>query len=324
VYKPALYIFFLLLSFFNYAQNLVMNPSFEEYWICPTNTANVKDCKYVFDPQCVNEPLECLSSSDYYNTCAPAGSNVSVPNSFTGFQLPKSGDGFVGSGIHDTTGYREYVQLKLAAPLITNNFYNFSFYINLADCSHVTTYAVGVKFVSDSVLFLNQYLWEIMEADWMNDENNYITDTVNWTKLEGTYQASGGEQWVIVGIFYPEKHVPVMIINPIADSSWHHFGYYYYDDFNVEVLPLNLPNVFTPNNDGVNDTWFTNGNIKEVTIFNRWGNLVHRSTQGFSGWDGNTQEGMPCSEGVYFYVLIEEHPLTKKETQHSGFITLLR
>lgn len=66
-------------------------------------------------------------------------------------------------------------------------------------------------------------------------------------------------------------------------------------------LRLNIPNIFTPNNDGVNDS-FSFSNIEEfeeVSIFvmNRWGELMY---QGSESWDG-TYRNSPCSEGVYFW-----------------------
>lgn len=308
----------------NSAQNLIMNPSFEEYNICPTNTANVKDCKYVFDPQCINEPIPCYSSSDYFNTCAPSGSNMVVPSTYAGYQHPKSGNGYIGSGFIDTLGYREYFQVKLSQSLEANRKYNFSFFVNLSNLSHLTTYAIGVNFVTDSVYYFNQYLWEFMEADWVNDENNYITDTIGWTKLDGSYQAKGNEKWMIVGVFYPEKIIPTVVVNPNASQAWQHFGYFFYDDFFIEAAPISIPNVFTPNGDGINDFWIVNGRVKKVTIYNRWGHMVFISDGSFQGWNGNNKSNQPCSEGVYYYNVIEENPITNEQKTHKGFITLLR
>ena len=72
------------------------------------------------------------------------------------------------------------------------------------------------------------------------------------------------------------------------------------------VVPVDIsaPNVFTPNNDGVNDVFLLNMlNIKEVelTILNRWGNLLHSVKGTSAAWDGKSIEGQPAMEGVYFY-----------------------
>jgi gliding motility-associated-like protein len=72
------------------------------------------------------------------------------------------------------------------------------------------------------------------------------------------------------------------------------------------VVPVDIsaPNVFTPNNDGINDVFLLNMlNIKEVelTILNRWGNLLHSGKGINASWDGKSIEGQPAMDGVYFY-----------------------
>lgn len=85
---------------------------------------------------------------------------------------------------------------------------------------------------------------------------------------------------------------------------------------------LNIPNVFTPNQDGANDTYLVSGKgIIEynIVIINRWGNVVFESTDINSPWDG-TSKGTPCVEGVYFYN-IKAKSITQ-EYNKQGHITL--
>ena len=67
----------------------------------------------------------------------------------------------------------------------------------------------------------------------------------------------------------------------------------------------NLPNVFTPNNDGANDFYipFPYCFVETINmqIYNRWGNLVFETTDPGIMWDGNNLKGKAVSEGVYFY-----------------------
>lgn len=74
---------------------------------------------------------------------------------------------------------------------------------------------------------------------------------------------------------------------------------------------IQMPNVFTPNNDGQNDLLLP---IKwsdvlsgMITIFNRWGQIVYQSeASAFAekGWNGVDQtSGRPCPEGTYFYTI---------------------
>ena len=91
---------------------------------------------------------------------------------------------------------------------------------------------------------------------------------------------------------------------------------------------LTIPNVFTPNGDKVNDILFLGAdNLSEITmtIFDRWGHLVYELTSktGNIAWDGKSQIGTDCAEGVYYYVLTA----TGKDGNafdEKGTITLLR
>jgi gliding motility-associated-like protein len=73
----------------------------------------------------------------------------------------------------------------------------------------------------------------------------------------------------------------------------------------VAYAPMSIivPNIFTPNGDGNNDTFYLrleNGASLEVTIVNRWGNKM-ASYSGVAGyWDG-TVNGNLAEEGVYFF-----------------------
>jgi gliding motility-associated-like protein len=71
---------------------------------------------------------------------------------------------------------------------------------------------------------------------------------------------------------------------------------------------LEVPNIFTPNGDGVNDVFrLIAAQLKEIyiIIFDRWGNRVYEteSTTGNISWDGKNLQGKNCADGVYFYIL---------------------
>ena len=66
-----------------------------------------------------------------------------------------------------------------------------------------------------------------------------------------------------------------------------------------------IPNVFTPNNDEVNDIWnleqaFLYSNT-EITIWGRFGNKVYESIGYNDPWDGKNESGNDVPDGVYFY-----------------------
>jgi gliding motility-associated-like protein len=68
-----------------------------------------------------------------------------------------------------------------------------------------------------------------------------------------------------------------------------------------------LPNVFTPNGDGANETFkpFPNYRFVEsidLQIFNRWGNLVFKTTDPAINWNGTNEQGKALAAGTYYYV----------------------
>jgi len=89
---------------------------------------------------------------------------------------------------------------------------------------------------------------------------------------------------------------------------------------------FDLPNVFTPNGDVLNDYFhaltFGNYHTFLIKIFNRWGELVYESTDQYFKWDGNNQDGKECTAGVYYYVGNLVHPEDTRALH--GFVTLIR
>ncbi|GIV26633.1 MAG: hypothetical protein KatS3mg027_0447 [Bacteroidia bacterium] len=91
---------------------------------------------------------------------------------------------------------------------------------------------------------------------------------------------------------------------------------------------LEIPNVFTPNGDGVNDYFIlhtTNLIEIECTIFDRWGAKMYevKTDKGNIQWDGKTMGGKDAPTGTYYYI-IKAKGLDEKEYEQKGFITLLR
>ncbi len=92
---------------------------------------------------------------------------------------------------------------------------------------------------------------------------------------------------------------------------------------------VNIPNVFTPNGDGLNDYFFPRQYLSrglaqfKMNIYNRWGQLIFETTnlQG-AGWDGkfnNTEQ----PAGVYIYVIEASFKDGRKENR-KGNVTLLK
>ncbi len=102
------------------------------------------------------------------------------------------------------------------------------------------------------------------------------------------------------------------------------------NDCNVLPNPHEIPNIFTPNGDNVNDAFKIelpgSGNVS-FAIYNRWGNLILEVSSRASAtellWDGRTTSGEPCSEGVYFYTLKYTDANGEQQTKN-GYVSLFR
>lgn len=90
------------------------------------------------------------------------------------------------------------------------------------------------------------------------------------------------------------------------------------------AAPLRIPDVFTPNDDAVNDVFTISGGCVDggylLRVYDRWGQLLFETTDAAQGWDGKTG-GMPCVAGVYFYTL-EYLDLSGQLQRSSGFFHL--
>lgn len=123
-----------------------------------------------------------------------------------------------------------------------------------------------------------------------------------------------------------------LVVTPLHTTTYQAWctlcnGEEFTDEMTVFVVPL-IPNAFTPNGDGLNDTFMILGlppeNITRfnLQIFNRWGQMVFSSNNILQGWDG-TMKGEICPEGDYTWVIFyEDNDRTK--TSNKGLVTLLR
>jgi len=94
----------------------------------------------------------------------------------------------------------------------------------------------------------------------------------------------------------------------------------------LDPSSVTVPNVFSPNGDGVNDQLEVESTALlslEVSILNRWGQVVAELDRVRQSWSGRTGAGEELPEGTYFYVLKAEGE-DGKRYDLTGTITLLR
>jgi gliding motility-associated-like protein len=152
------------------------------------------------------------------------------------------------------------------------------------------------------------------------DGSEPVSKLIEWTWTADGTTLTNGTSIDFSRLFYTSGFYPVKL--RVKDTS----GCYNTYKVIVKVTgDFAMPNVFTPNGDGVNDLYSLYDDIFvsfDILIQNRWGNVVEdrKEQTGTLLWDGTNKGGDPCNEGVYFYqirgVLKDGTPINK-----SGFLT---
>jgi gliding motility-associated-like protein len=86
-----------------------------------------------------------------------------------------------------------------------------------------------------------------------------------------------------------------------------------------------MPNIFSPNGDGINDEFAVIGESIEkfnCKIYDRWGIMMVELTSINGKWDGRTTSGNIASDGTYFYVL-KADGTDEKKYELKGFVELV-
>jgi len=88
----------------------------------------------------------------------------------------------------------------------------------------------------------------------------------------------------------------------------------------VRTAEIFVPNVFSPNGDGINDEFMVNYTGSQpflLDIFDRWGEKIFSTNNKNDGWAGNFRNA-PCADGVYYYTL------RVGNREFTGNVTLMR
>ena len=246
--KKIFYLFFLISSLNCFTQNLVPNPSFEQFIYCPTGPSDISGC------------LSWSSyglSSDYFNPCSTS-SDFTTPNNYYGFQYSHSGNAYIGiCPFHiQWQNYREFVGAQLTTLFIIGQKYYISFYVNLSGNVFrgitIGINKMGVKFSTIQYSFTNS-------APINNAAHFYtdsiITDTAKWTKISSSFIADSAYSYIIIGNFFDDANTDTLNLATTNNN----YAYYYIEDVCVSIDSLYCENWL-----GVKEQ---NVNKEEITIY---------------------------------------------------------
>ena len=222
-------------------QNLIRDGDFEKMTRCPkgprgkaTGYETLSYLKHWY-------PLNSWEA-DYYNTCQrfPADTDKNV--NMLDFREPYSGAGYIGikattfgsRGRFDNCG--SYAMTKLKLPLEQGKKYHVEFYAILNWESTIAVANLGIFLSRDSIPkskgISERFKINGNTVEPQFENNAILDDTANWTKVEGDFIASGGEQFLVIGNFRNNENLKWVYMDP-EKKNWKHrsdgWSYYFID-----------------------------------------------------------------------------------------------
>ncbi|MBK5285578.1 MAG: T9SS type A sorting domain-containing protein, partial [Bacteroidia bacterium] len=219
--RKLLLLFLLLLSRFCFAQNLVPNPSFEDTVACPSNSGQINNAvgwsSYRVTP-------------DYFNTCADSSSFVSIPWNFCGYHYPRTGNAYAGF-IIGLFNAREYIGIQLSQLLNMGQQYYVSFYVCRGGNINRNRASNKIGIHLSTIPYSSPSPAPISNISQVYTDS-VITDTVNWTRISGSFVADSAYQFLSIGNFFNDS-----LTTYIAFDSIHYQCYYYLEDVILSPEP---------------------------------------------------------------------------------------
>lgn len=161
--------------------------------------------------------------------------------------------------------------------------------------------------------------------------NNFvrIASTSGWDYTDLEVESDGVYRYYVVtyGHYTLES-----IMRPLVNYSAIKTVHIDHEEPTVE-FSYQLPNVFTPNDDGYNDVFEPKATGTDLivsaktVIFNRWGNILWDTDNPLIQWDGkNKLTKMDCPSGTYFYIceIIYRGETGEEQMRLQGVITIVR
>ena len=212
-------------------QNLVPNPSFEDFPRCPGSYSRTKSEFRMNAWYAANE-----GTPDAYNACASGEGGV--PYNWAGVSEAYDGKGY--AGIYLWLGlreFREYVQCSLSAPLISDTTYIVSFRFRLSSYSRYVCDRIGLHLSDSALSSRHDRAWNIRPTLSVIADSVLTIRTGLWETGEMEYRAKGGEQFVTIGNFDGDENTGTYKImhRPDQEDMVKDAAYYYIDDVSVRM-----------------------------------------------------------------------------------------
>ena len=219
-----------LLTFNASGQNLVPNPSFEQFNPCPDQQDQVD--RAIGWANFGDSP-------DYFNSCTFTA-DFSVPSNWGGYQPAASGNAYCAFGTYVSHLYafdiRDIIGGQLSVPLTINTKYYVSFKVALSLSNYILSNCASNNI--GAMFSMVPYTWNnpppLTNSPHINT-TSIITDTINWTRVFGSFTADSAYQYIIIGNFFDDNNTDTLIMD---GDVYCHYSYYYLDDICVSTDSL--------------------------------------------------------------------------------------
>ncbi len=210
------------------SQNLVNNPSFEIYSVCPTGGSELNALNWTVTPN------SSIATPDYFNACDSG--LVGVPTNGLGYQNAYEGSAYAGIICYDgNQSLREYLQSELSSPLISGQTYYVSFRASPADKFGILIGSLGAHLSLNPISGNGTFL--AINVNPQIISSSIISNYNEWTIITGSFIANGGEEYITIGNFLTNELTPNTVNLP---AEFPYMSYQYIDMVVVTSNPLSV------------------------------------------------------------------------------------
>jgi outer membrane protein OmpA-like peptidoglycan-associated protein len=213
--------------------NLVENGSFEDFTGKLKKGGNIELATGWKSPN--------ASKADLFSVTAPQEALVKAPKNQTGDQSPLTGNNYAGIRWYSLGNKqpRTYVQAKFKTMMRKGQKYCVKYYVSLADLSKFAANEIGA-YITKIPLNKDDETSLMYEAQVPHLRSKIHEDMYSWQGVCGVYEATGGEQAIVIGNFKPsEKTTTKEMRLPKGETRGQLAQAYYYID-DVSVTPIKL------------------------------------------------------------------------------------
>lgn len=212
-----------------WAQNLVQNGSFEDYYDCPIGAGAVA--------QAVHWTSPFNGSADYFHACSTVPTNA-VPWSYLGNQVPADGQGYMGMCTYKEQNpvYRELILTELSEPLLIGVPVCLSFRLAVGgygafgpNSPRHTAAGVGMKFFVQTPTDWEGYFYP---STWPLKMENTPTDTAQWYWVHDVFIPDSAYTQLVIGNLSPDSLNNVLVLDSSGYGQWP-YAYAFVDDVRV-------------------------------------------------------------------------------------------